>query len=132
MKKFSRLTAALLVLIMLASLLATAMIGCTGDSTDTTNPGGTTDPGQKPGPDGKVEYTVPEGTQSGTTFRFKGKGMPYVGYKNRGDQFVTVFVEVPTKLTKEQKELLRKFDEKSKDANAKKKSFAEKMKDLFD
>lgn len=31
--------------------------------------------------DGKVRYTVPEGTQSGTTFRLKGKGMPYVGYK---------------------------------------------------
>ncbi len=82
--------------------------------------------------DGKVRYKVPEGTQSGTTFRFKGKGMPYVGYKNRGDQFVTVFVEVPTKLSKDQKELLRKFEEKSKDVYEKKKSFAQKVKDLFD
>jgi len=75
---------------------------------------------------------IPEGTQSGTTFRFKGKGIPYVGYKNRGDQLVTVFVEVPTRLTKEQKELLRKFDESAAGANSKKKTFMEKMKELFD
>ena len=82
--------------------------------------------------DGKVRYRVPEGTQSGTTFRFKGKGMPYVGYKNRGDQLVTVIVEVPTKLTREQKELLKKFDEAAEGANSKKKTFAEKMKKLFE
>ncbi len=82
--------------------------------------------------DGKVRYRVPEGTQTGTTFRFKGKGMPYVGYKNRGDQLVTVVVETPTRLTREQKELLRRFDESAEGANAKKKSFAEKMKKLFE
>ena len=82
--------------------------------------------------DGKVRYRVPEGTQSGTTFRFKGKGMPYVGYKNRGDQLVTVIVEVPTRLTREQKELLKKFDEAAEGANSKKKTFAEKMKKLFE
>src|SRR5699024_12803901 len=59
--------------------------------------------------DGKVRYMIPEGTQTGTTFRLKGKGIPYVGYKNRGDQYVTVVVETPTKLTKEQKDLLKKF-----------------------
>ena len=64
--------------------------------------------------------------------RFKGKGMPYVGYKNRGDQLVTVVVETPTRLTREQKELLRRFDESAEGANAKKKSFAEKMKKLFE
>ena len=81
--------------------------------------------------DGKVRYKIPEGTQTGTTFRFKGKGVQYVGYKNRGDQYVTVIVEVPTKLTKEQKELLKKFDEASTGAHAKKSSFAEKMKKIF-
>ena len=81
--------------------------------------------------DGKVRYTVPEGTQTGTTFRLKGKGIPYVGYKNRGDQYVTVVVETPTKLTKEQKELLKKLDESfTDDAQPKKKSFFEKLKDL--
>ena len=82
--------------------------------------------------DGKVRYRVPEGTQSGTTFRFKGKGMPYVGYKNRGDQLVTVVVETPTKLTREQKELLKKFDEAAEGTSSKKKTFAEKMKRLFE
>lgn len=81
--------------------------------------------------DGKVRYTVPEGTQTGTTFRLKGKGIPYVGYKNRGDQYVTVVVETPTKLTKEQKELLKKFSSAlSEDGHPKKKSFLEKLKNL--
>ena len=79
--------------------------------------------------DGKVRYTVPEGTQSGTTFRLKGKGMPYVGYKTRGDQFVTVVVETPTKLTKEQKELLRKLEDATGEASQpKRKSFFDKLK----
>ncbi len=78
--------------------------------------------------DGKVRYTVPEGTQTGTTFRLKGKGIPYVGYKNRGDQMVTMVIETPTKLTKEQKELLRKFETGvSESAQPKKKSFFEKL-----
>ncbi|MEA4966450.1 MAG: molecular chaperone DnaJ [Oscillospiraceae bacterium] len=81
--------------------------------------------------DGKVRYRIPEGTQTGTTFRFKGKGMPHVGYKSRGDQLVTVVVETPAKLTREQKETLRRFDEDAENANARKKNFAEKMKRLF-
>ena len=76
---------------------------------------------------------MPEGTQTGTTFRLKGKGIPYVGYKNRGDQYVTVVVETPTKLTQQQKELLRQFDSAtSEKAQPKKKNFFEKMKNLFD
>ena len=79
--------------------------------------------------DGKVRYTVPEGTQTGTTFRLKGKGIPYVGYKTRGDQYVTVTIETPTKLTAEQKELLRKFAEgEGDDAMPKRKGFFEKLK----
>ena len=61
--------------------------------------------------DGKVRYTIPEGTQTGTVFRLKGKGIPQLGYKTRGDQFVSVTVETPTRLNKEQKELLEKFAE---------------------
>ena len=81
--------------------------------------------------DGKVRYTVPEGTQTGTTFRLKGKGIPYVGYKNRGDQYVTVVVETPQKLTREQKELLKKFsDSLTEEGQPKKKNFFEKLKDL--
>ena len=61
--------------------------------------------------DGKVKYTVPEGTQSGTVFRLRGKGVPYLRGSGRGDQYVTVTVEIPKKLTNEQKDLLRQFDE---------------------
>ena len=81
--------------------------------------------------DGKVRYNVPEGTQTGTTFRLKGKGIPYVGYKNRGDQYVTVVVETPTKLTKEQKELLRKFEDATAGAQPKRSSFFDKLKRNF-
>ena len=83
--------------------------------------------------DGKVRYTVPEGTQTGTTFRLRNKGIPVVGYQNRrGDQYVTVVVETPKDLSKEQKDLLRKFAEtEAEDGYAKRKSFFEKVKDNF-
>ena len=83
--------------------------------------------------DGKVRYNIPEGTQTGTTFRLKGKGIPYVGYKNRGDQYVTVVVETPTKLTREQKELLKKLESTMDDeGQPKRKGFFEKLRDSFD
>ena len=81
--------------------------------------------------DGKVRYNVPEGTQTGTTFRLKGKGIPYVGYKNRGDQYVTVVVETPTRLSKEQKDILRQFDAATEKAQPKRKSFFDKLKRNF-
>ena len=59
--------------------------------------------------DGKVKWTLPEGTQPGTTFRLNGKGIPGLGGRGRGDQYVTVKVQVPTNLNKEQKEALRAF-----------------------
>ena len=59
--------------------------------------------------DGNVKYEMPEGTQSGTTFRLRGKGIPGLGGRGRGDQYVTVKVKVPTGLNKEQKEALRAF-----------------------
>ena len=81
--------------------------------------------------DGKVRYNVPEGTQTGTTFRLRGKGIPYVGYKTRGDQFVTVVVETPQKLTQKQKDLLRQFDDgASEDTQPKRKSFFDRLKNL--
>ena len=61
--------------------------------------------------DGNVKYTIPEGTETGTTFRLRGKGIPYLRGGGRGDQYVTVTVQTPKNLTREQKELLRKFDE---------------------
>ena len=61
--------------------------------------------------DGKVKYTLPEGTQSGTTFRLKGKGIPSINGRGRGDQYVTVYIETPKNLNREQKEALKKFAE---------------------
>lgn len=82
--------------------------------------------------DGKVRYNVPEGTQTGTTFRLKNKGIPYVGYSSRGDQYVTVIVETPNRLTKEQKELLRQFESATPEtATPKRKSFFDKLKRNF-
>ena len=83
--------------------------------------------------DGKVRYTIGEGTQTGTTFRLKGKGIPYVNGRSRGDQYVTVVVETPTRLTREQKDLLHKFEEAtSESAQPKRKKFFEKLRDAFD
>ena len=83
--------------------------------------------------DGKVKMTVPESTQTGTVLRLRNKGIPYIRSKNRGDQLVTVVVETPTKLTKEQKELLRKLEESGKEsAQPKIKNFFEKVKQCFD
>lgn len=61
--------------------------------------------------DGKVKWTLPAGTQPGTTFRLKGKGIPTLQGRGRGDQYVTVKVKVPTGLTGEQKEALRAYAE---------------------
>lgn len=78
---------------------------------------------------GLVEYDLPEGTQPNTRFRLRGKGIPVLHGKGNGDEYVTVVVEVPKNLSSKQKEILREFDE---DKNyVKKRSFAEKMKKIF-
>lgn len=77
--------------------------------------------------DGKVRYSITEGTQTGTTFRLRGKGIPNVGGKGRGDEYVTVTVETPTRLNREQKDLLRRLGETLTDSNQPaRKSFARK------
>ncbi len=92
--------------------------------------------------EGIALLTVPAGTQSGTVFRLKGKGVPDVGGYGQGDQHVRVSVETPTNLTEEQKDLLRKLSESlgkkiSPHANHKKKKkskikeAAEKVKEAF-
>ncbi len=82
--------------------------------------------------DGKVEYTVPEGTQSGKTFRLKNKGIPYVNGRGRGDQYVRVTIEIPKKLSKAQRDALNKFENTLKEDNYEnRKSFFKGMKDLF-
>ena len=64
---------------------------------------------QVPTLDGKVKYTIPEGTQSETVFRLKGKGIPQLNGSGRGDQYVKVIVETPKNLNSAQKDLLREF-----------------------
>ena len=61
--------------------------------------------------DGNVEYSIPKGTQPGTVFRLRGKGIPSVNGRGRGDQFVTVRVTVPTALNSQQEEALRAFSQ---------------------
>ncbi|QQR90860.1 MAG: J domain-containing protein [Myxococcales bacterium] len=59
--------------------------------------------------DGKVTMKLPAGTPSGKVFRLRGKGFPVLGGLGRGDQYVTVTIDVPKKLTKKQKELVRQL-----------------------
>ncbi|MCI8839652.1 MAG: molecular chaperone DnaJ [Oscillospiraceae bacterium] len=61
--------------------------------------------------DGKVKYTLPAGTQPGTTFRLRGKGIPELRGRGRGDQYVTVQVKVPASLTNQQRDALQAFAE---------------------
>ena len=79
--------------------------------------------------DGRVKLTIPEGTQSGTTFRLKGKGIPGLNGRARGDQYVTVYIETPRNLNREQKEALRKFSDTLGESNyEQRKSFFGKFK----
>ena len=83
--------------------------------------------------DGKVEYTVPEGTQSGTTFRLRGKGIQYLGGRGRGDQYVKVTVEIPKKLTRAQRDALKAFEDSLKDDNyEQRKGFFKNLREKFE
>ncbi|MCI5899633.1 MAG: molecular chaperone DnaJ [Hominisplanchenecus sp.] len=94
--------------------------------------------------DGDVLYEVKPGTQTDTKVRLKGKGVPSLRNKSvRGDHYVTLVVQVPTKMNEEAKELLRKFDvamggstgsgsTESKSEKTKKKSFMDKLKETFE
>lgn len=82
--------------------------------------------------DGKVSYNIPEGTQPGTTFRLRNKGVSYTNGRGRGDQYVKINIEVPTNLSAKQKEMIRSFEASTSERNyAKRKSFFDKIKDAF-
>ncbi|KXZ40088.1 molecular chaperone DnaJ [Alkalithermobacter thermoalcaliphilus JW-YL-7 = DSM 7308] len=82
--------------------------------------------------DGRVKYKIPEGTQSGTVFRLKEKGVPRLRGTTRGDQYVKVIVEVPRKLSERQKEILRQFAKESgEEVHEQRKNFFNKMKDII-
>ncbi len=84
--------------------------------------------------DGKVKYEIPEGTQTGKLFTLPEKGIPAINNpKSRGAHRFTVVVETPTKLSKEQKELLRKLDDTlDKKSSPKRNKFFDTIKDFFD
>ena len=81
--------------------------------------------------DGSVKLKIPTGTQNQKRFRLKAKGISSLDGRNRGDQYVTVIVEVPTKLTSEQKQLLEKFAAISASSYPESDTFVQKMKDWF-
>lgn len=82
--------------------------------------------------DGKVKYNLPEGTQTGSIFRLKGKGIPYLRGNGRGDQYVKVEIDVPNKLNDRQKALLKEFADISGDeVYERRKNFFDKMKDAL-
>lgn len=82
--------------------------------------------------DGKVKYSIPEGTQTGTVFRLREKGIPKLRGNNRGDQYVKVVVDTPKKLNDKQKELLREFAKScGEEVHEKKTTFGQKIENMF-
>ncbi|MEG0571221.1 MAG: DnaJ C-terminal domain-containing protein, partial [Oscillospiraceae bacterium] len=82
--------------------------------------------------DGNVKYDMPEGTQPGTVFRLRTKGVQRLNGRGRGDQFVQVTIEVPKSLNKEQRESLKHFEATLNEHNyEKRKNFMDKLKDMF-
>jgi molecular chaperone DnaJ len=76
-----------------------------------------------------VKLTIPEGTQPDTVFRLRGKGVQKLRREGRGDEKITVVVEIPKNLTRQQKELLKQVDEALTVKNfAKREGFFEKLK----
>lgn len=82
--------------------------------------------------DGKIPFTIKEGTQPGDVLRVKGKGIPYLNGRGIGDLLLKIVVEVPKGLNAEQKKLLEKFEDSTGDKNyQKRRSFFEKLKRGF-
>lgn len=81
----------------------------------------------------RISYKVPPGTQHGTVFRIKGKGLRYVNSNSRyGDLYVKVYIEIPKKLSEDQKDLLRQLEEHyNKGEHEQKRTFMENVKELF-
>jgi molecular chaperone DnaJ len=82
--------------------------------------------------DGKGKLRVPPGTQPGTILRIKGKGIPHRAGLGRGDQRIEVGIEVPTQITARQRELLEQLaKELGEDVQPQRRTFVEKLRDLF-
>jgi len=82
--------------------------------------------------EGEHTLKVPEGTQPGTTFRIRNKGVPVLNGHGKGDLFVQVRVQIPAKLTKRQRELLQELEETTRvDNKPQLRSLLGKVKDMF-
>lgn len=82
--------------------------------------------------EGEEKLRIPEGTQSGSVFRLRNKGIVSLGERGRGDQFVTVNVAIPTKLTKEQRQIFESLAKVSKDEELQQeRNIFDKVKDIF-
>ena len=82
--------------------------------------------------DGKVSYSLREGTQPNDVFKLKGRGITHIGGKTRGDQYVRVVLEVPKHLSPKQKELLKQLDGITTDKNyGNRNGFFDKLKTMF-
>ncbi|MFO8058208.1 MAG: molecular chaperone DnaJ [bacterium] len=82
--------------------------------------------------EGPAKLKIPPSTQSNKIFRLRGKGMPSLEGKSKGDLNVKVFIEVPQKLTEEQEELLKRFSETSgEDIHPQRKSFFQKVREVL-
>ena len=80
-----------------------------------------------------MDYDIPKGTKAGTVFRLKGEGVPYVNRENqRGDLFFKVDIIIPKKVSDEQRKLLEELRETEPEVEENRKSFLDKLKDLFD
>ena len=88
---------------------------------------------QVPTLDGKTTFTIPEGTQTGRQFVISGKGIPQVNNpRRRGDHRFVVTVETPTRLSREQKDLLRQLEESMDGKSSpKRKKFFDNLKEFF-
>ena len=75
--------------------------------------------------------TIPEGTNSGATFRLRGLGMNIYGRQSRGDMYVDVSVETPTNLTARQKEILEEFQKEGENASPKARGFFDRVSEFF-
>ncbi len=83
--------------------------------------------------DGKVKMKLPPGTQSGKVFRLRGKGIPVFGGAGKGDQRVTVLVEIPDKINRKQRQLIEDLaGEMGIETHPRQSSFLAKLKALFD
>jgi len=82
--------------------------------------------------EGEEKVKIPEGTQTGSVFRLRNKGIVSLGERGRGDQFVTVNVVIPTKLTKEQRKVFEELADISKDDElTQERNIFDKVKDIF-